>query len=284
MENIDNTIQAVIRDIFKNWKKFLFQVLFISLLAVVVSLFFVFYYQSEARLTAAEVESAPSGSSSFISSLPAGLGTPDLNDSIIEAREIISSRDFFKRLLQYDGIYQGLLDPYSYDTDDAEAPIKDPSIALDIEMDSRFYDAMNTFSRALEFEDVLEYDYFTIRYTHYNPKFCKHILDIIIKELNLQKKDKDINEANKAISFLTTRILDVSNAEVRGSISRLIESQLKREMIANMRDEYLVSIVDSPALPIVKAGPKRLLIFLISFISSIIVLIPIYAYRQNRIQ
>ena len=284
METIDNTIQEVIRNIFKNWKKFLFQVLFISLLAVVVSLFFDDYYQSEARLTAAEVESAPSGSSSFISSLPAGLGTPDLNDSIIEAREIISSRDFFKRLLQYKGVYQGLLDPYSYDVDDAEAPIKDPSIALDIEMDTRFYQAMNTFSRALEFEDVLEYDYFTIRYTHYNPTFCKHILDIIIKELNLQKKDKDINEANKAISFLTTRILDVSNAEVRGSISRLIESQLKREMIANMRDEYLVSIVDSPALPIVKAGPKRLLIFLISIISSIIVLIPIYAYRQNRIQ
>ena len=282
MENIDNTIQSVIKGLLNNWKKFVLQVLLISIIAVIISFFFEDYYQSEARLTAAQVESAPSGSSSFMSSLPVGLGTPDLNDSIIEAREMISSRDFFKRLLRYEGIYEGLLDPYSYDGTSLETPTKDSTINLDIEMDSKFYLAMNNFLDALKFEDVLEYDYFTIRYTHYNPTFCKKILDIIIKELNLQKKDKDIDEASKAISFLTTRIVDVSNAEVRGSISRLIESQLKRQMIANMRDEYLVSIVDSPARPISKAGPKRLLIFLISIMSSIIVLIPVYAYQQNR--
>lgn len=282
MENVDNTIQSVIKGLLNNWKKFILQVLLISIIAVIFSFFFEDYYQSEARLTAAQVESAPSGSSSFMSSLPVGLGTPDLNDSIIEAREMISSRDFFKRLLRYEGIYEGLLDPYSYDRTSLETPTKDSTINLDIEMDSKFYLAMNNFLAALEFEDVLEYDYFTIRYTHYNPTFCKNILDIIIKELNLQKKDKDVDEASKAISFLTTRIVDVSNAEVRGSISRLIESQLKRQMIANMRDEYLVSIVDSPARPISKAGPKRLLIFLISIMSSIIVLIPVYAYQQNR--
>tara|TARA_B100002019_G_scaffold290312_1_gene307717 strand:- start:1262 stop:2107 length:846 start_codon:yes stop_codon:yes gene_type:complete len=276
MNNFDNTLQSVLDYILSKKTKFITSVALISCIVLLITIFIDDFYTSETRLTGAEVESAPSGASSIINSLPAGIGgASTLNDSIYEAKEVIYSRDFFKRLISYEGVLDALINPNSYIDDYGLNKISNKEIV----MDETFYSAMSNFASALNFDDVYEYDYFTIEFTHKSPRFAKNILDIIILELNLQKKDKDIDEAKKAVEFLTQKITTVSNAEVRGSISKLIESQLKREMIATMRDEYLVSVIDSPAQPIFKSGPLRFIIFIITIIISIFLLIPIYAYQ-----
>ena len=146
----------------------------------------------------------------------------------------------------------------------------------------KFYKARRIFNRNLDFEDELDSKYYTVRYTHKDPSFAKDISDIIVFELNQRKKEQDIKEAQAATIFLTDRIQTVTNSEVRGSISRLIEMQLKREMIANMRQEYLATVIDQPAQPLRKSGPLRGLIFVVSFLVSTFLLVPVYAFRYIR--
>ena len=204
------------------------------------------------------------------------------NEGVIEAKEIIFSRDFLKRLLSYPHIYSGLLNPGSYSTPLDKTNLRDLRSEDQILMDRKFYRAMSEFRRNIDFEDELESKYYTIRYTHLNPYFAKDIAELIVFELNERKKEQDIEEAQAAIIFLADKINNVTNAEVRGSISRLIELQLKREMIASMRDEYLATVIDQPAQPIRKSGPFRGLIFFVTFLISIFLLVPVYAFRFVR--
>ena len=289
MNQTDITIYAALNHLTTKWKSIFLTSILLSLIVIFFSLFIEDWYVVEARLSAAEIESAPSGSSALISQLPVAIGGGgNLNETVTEAKEIIASRDFFKRLLAYDGIYNGLLNPDSYEVSMPSSESLTEALPskknIDVVMDQDFYDARSKFNRNLDFEDQLESKYYTISFTHVSPIFAKDIVDIIILELNQKKKDRDIEESKKSISFLKERLLEETNAEVRGSISKLIESQIKREMIANMRQEYLVSIIDSPAKPISKAGPKRLLIFIISMVISISILVPIYAFQYLRRQ
>tara|TARA_B100002019_G_scaffold282935_1_gene288745 strand:- start:319 stop:1209 length:891 start_codon:yes stop_codon:yes gene_type:complete len=285
----DYSVYSVVNYILSKWKSLLLLSFLFSFFTLLISFSVDDWYLAEARLSAAEIESAPSGSNSFINSLPTGISIGgNLNEAVIEAKEIIDSRDFFKRILAYDGIYEGLLKPYSYEafrtSSDTPKDITLLKREVDIVMDQNFFNARSIFNNSLDFEDQLESKYYTITFTHRSPSFAKDIVDIIILELNQKKKDRDIEESQKSVSFLKNRLLNETNAEVRGSISRLIESQIKREMIANMRQEYLVSIIDSPTKPISKAGPLRFIIFIISIVISLGILIPIYAFQYLRRQ
>lgn len=283
MNNLDKNLFDVLNYVIGKWKSFLFISLSFSFLVLIFSLFIDDYYSSEVRLAAADVEDAQSTSSSLISSLPSGIGgLMGENDAVIEAKEIIFSRDFFKRLLAYPHIYKGLLEPNSYEVPADRMDYISLRTNEDIEMDSKFYRAMSRYKKNIEFIDALDSKYYTIRFTHNDPYFAKDITDLIVFELNDRKKEKDIQEAQDAIIFLAEKINNVSNAEVRGSISRLIELQLKREMIASMRDEYLATVIDQPAQPIKKSGPLRDIIFIVSFIISTFLLIPIYAFQFVR--
>lgn len=272
----------VINHIFSKWRSFALISLSISSLVFFGSLFIDDYYSSEVRLAAAEVEDAQRTSSSLINSLPSIGGLMGDNEGVIEAKEIIFSRDFLKRLLSYPHIYSGLLNPGSYSTPLDKTNLRDLRSEDQILMDRKFYRAMSEFRRNIDFEDSLESKYYTIRFTHLNPYFAKDIAELIVFELNERKKEQDIEEAQAAIIFLEDKINKVTNSEVRGSISRLIELQLKREMIASMRDEYLATVIDQPAQPIRKSGPFRGLIFFVTFLISIFLLVPVYAFRFVR--
>ena len=282
MDTLDKNVFDVINHIFSKWRSFALISFSISSLVFFGSLFIDDYYSSEVRLAAAEVEDAQRTSSSLINSLPSIGGLMGDNEGVIEAKEIIFSRDFLKRLLSYPHIYSGLLNPGSYSTPLDKTNLRDLRSEDQILMDRKFYRAMSEFRRNIDFEDELESKYYTIRYTHLNPYFAKDIAELIVFELNERKKEQDIEEAQAAIIFLADKINNVTNAEVRGSISRLIELQLKREMIASMRDEYLATVIDQPAQPIRKSGPFRGLIFFVTFLISIFLLVPVYAFRFVR--
>ena len=70
-------------------------------------------------------------------------------------------------------------------------------------------------------------------------------------------KEKDLQESQDALNYLYEKLSESQQKEVRSSINALIESQLKTQMLGNIRDDYLVSIIDPPFYPENKSSPKR---------------------------
>lgn len=251
------------------------------------------YYTSSARLTIAEQQAAPSGSSnSLMSSFSGGFGFAmnPVNDKVSEVQEIILSRDFIGHLLSKPGIYDKIVHATSYDKNNNELTFSEnysPTTSDKIQprslsRDQKFFTGFSKFKKNFEFIMNLESSYYTISYNHISPEFSEQLLHLIIQELNLLQKETAIAEANAALKYLENEMLKSTNAEVRGSIAKLIEMQLKTKMIANMRQDYLVKVIDTPYKPVSKTGPLRGFIASISFFITLFLLIPIFTFIFSR--
>ncbi len=247
------------------------------------------YYTSSTRLTIAEQQSVPSGASnSLMGSFTGGLSFAKnpLNDRISEVRELILSRDFIGHLLSKPGIYDKVVYATSYDKNTGELTFSenyspttpDKIQPRSLSKDQLFFTGFSRFKKNFEFIMDLESSYYTISYDHISPEFSEQLLQLIIRELNLLQREKAIAEANAALKYLENEMLKSTNSEVRGSIAKLIEMQLKTKMIANMRQDYLIKVIDSPYKPVSKTGPLRGFIAFIAFFITLFLLIPIFTF------
>ena len=73
--------------------------------------------------------------------------------------------------------------------------------------------------------------------------------------------------------------------EINNSLNNLIEGQLKTVALANIKDDYLVTIIDPPFIPEVKSEPSRalicVLITLIGFVFSICISLLFHYFSKN---
>lgn len=112
---------------------------------------------------------------------------------------------------------------------------------------------------------------------HVSPYIAQSWVKILVEDLNLEMKTRDIEEAEKSISYLQQQIPKTEVADLRTALYSLVEEQTKTLMLANVREEYALKTIDKPIVPEEKAGPARALIclvitFLGGFIGMIVVL------------
>ncbi len=277
--------QIKIDEIFKLfWEKKVFIIIstfFFAFISISYSLYLPNKYLSSATLTMSEKSSSSSpleGLASQYGSLAslAGINLGSSDDKLILAQKIITSRDFVKRLISFDMVLANLIaaSNYSYENDQ-------------IIYDSDLYDSRQniwTFkpvrgkknppsyleAHKVFTEEVLKIDYddddpdfLTIGVEHYSPKFSSFFLNLIISQLNSISREKALEEAQKSLSFLDEQLVNTKNLETKNSIRLLIEQQLKIKMLASVREDFLVTIIDEPFVPEIKSSPTRSLISIV---------------------
>jgi uncharacterized protein involved in exopolysaccharide biosynthesis len=267
--------------------------LLISAFSFIISLTLEDYYVSSARLTVSEDMHDSSGggaSGGLLGSISGfGVGSP-LNQKILQVQEIINSRDFFRTILSTPGLYDLIV--HSEDIDNIEnyltlmrssSELKEGSeLAAPLPMDGKFFQAHSIFMKNFNFKMDLDSEYYSISYKHNSPLIAKDLLDLIISEVNRGEREEVLQEADLALSYLSEELNKATNTQVRGSVSRLIEMQLKTKMIANMSDNYIIKVIDAPFAPAGKTGPLRLFIVFITLLVSLFLLIPIYVFKYAR--
>lgn len=113
---------------------------------------------------------------------------------------------------------------------------------------------------------------------HKSPFIAKQWMDILIDNINKSMREKSEEEVIKSIIFLNENLQNAKLSEVKEAIARLLETQIKNQMLISSNEDYVLKIIDSPIVPEEKFKPRRAIIcisgtifgFLLSIIFSLI--------------
>jgi uncharacterized protein involved in exopolysaccharide biosynthesis len=95
----------------------------------------------------------------------------------------------------------------------------------------------------------------------------------LVRRLNAEMRERAITRASAHLGFLEKELTLVSTVETREAISRLMESQIKQRMLANVTEEFALRVIDR-ALPPDRDDPirpKKLVLVVIGFLLGSII-------------
>ena len=104
-----------------------------------------------------------------------------------------------------------------------------------------------------------------------SPFLAKEWVSLLVKEINREMRYRELNEAQKSISYLNEQILQTDIADVKSMLFSLIEEQTKTLMLASVREEYVFNTIDPAIAPEKKSGPKRAIIVILAVVFGFVV-------------
>lgn len=108
---------------------------------------------------------------------------------------------------------------------------------------------------------------------HYSPKIAFELTKLLTKELNDHFRELDKQEAHASINFLTNKINQTSNTEMRQVFYSMIESHSQTLMMTEVNKQYLVKTLVPTMMPEQKDSPNRALILIFgAFLGGILAL------------
>lgn len=119
---------------------------------------------------------------------------------------------------------------------------------------------------------------------HFVPRVAYEWAGLLVVELNQHFQVRDIEEANQNISYLRTKINETSIAEMQSVFYRMIETQMKTLMLAEVSNEYLLKSVVPVKLPEQKSKPSRALFCLLGTVLGLLfgMVIVVWLHLCNR--
>jgi LPS O-antigen subunit length determinant protein (WzzB/FepE family) len=253
-------------------------------------------YTSNATLSIVDSSVSKSNSLSQYSGLAAmaGVSLPSSSGSNKKylAIETIKSRDFFRHLLSHDFVLPALVAYKSYDKNSKKINWNNDIYNISTNEWTKeipsFLEAYMLYGDAIKIDEDIKSGFIRVSVKHISPQFAYEFLELIIDELNLVSRQRDIEESNKSLSYLYQQLETIKQADIKKSINNLIEAQLKIQMHANINDEYLLSKLDKPYLPEKKSSPSRARLcitwtILGFFISVMVSIFRYFIYSKNKI-
>jgi uncharacterized protein involved in exopolysaccharide biosynthesis len=95
----------------------------------------------------------------------------------------------------------------------------------------------------------------------HNPNKIADIANNLVSSMNSHAKDRAILEARDSISFLEKELEQTSILNAQTILYSLIEQQMGKIMMANIRDEFIFKVID-PAVAPKRAETKPILMII----------------------
>ena len=270
--------------------------LLFSIMSVFYSLSLPNKFSSEASLKVMlNQDSQESRSYGGISSL-IGLSNSSNNDAEM-LKSMILSKSFAKNLITHAGVLESIIATKSYDNK-SRSLIYDDEI-YDHEKKQWVRDVSYPFSKIpsyLELHnayiDFLKVNInelsglMEISFTHISPEFAHYFVNLVVTEANLLMKNKHEKESDKALEYLNKELAKSTKLEVKKAIGSIVETQLKKQMVIKISDEYALNTVNASFIPELKSSPNRAFICIlgtfIGFIMSIFSIMIYEFYISNK--
>lgn len=287
--DISNKTELSLKDIFiilkQSWLLISVFVLLISILSAFYSLKLPNIYSSSALI---EIRSEESSSNiSNYSSLAsfAGLNIDSGKDRTALVLEVIKSRDFLKELLKNHDLKKKLFAMKSYNIESKKETYNKEIYDDELEIwlknkEPSFLTTYKKYTKSLEIGKNRLNSFITIKFNHISPEFSQEIIQIIIDEANKKLKNMILTESISKSIYLENNLKTAQNAEIKKIFSSLIEKEVQKQLLLNVREDYVISIIDSPMVPEEKIAPTRSFIVILSSFLSFIFISLVAIYRH----
>lgn len=206
------------------------------------------------------------------------LGSSGGGDTLEQIEAQIVSRDFVEHLSTFDNFDVNLLIPKSYDGLTKKLSYKKNEYNFE---DNTWLSAVGKHSKSeihrvfnKNIKITLDDDnsFLKIEYRHISPVVAKYTLNLILQEINAINRNKALSESSKRIEYLNNQLQKNSLSNVMKSINSLTEVELNKLVIASVKTDFTLSVIDSANFPEKKSHPRRSLIGVFTFFISFFIL------------
>ncbi len=202
----------------------------------------------------------------------AGVDVGGTDAAVEEALAVLTSRAFTERFIEENNLMPEL---FAKEWDATNKTWKNPGDAPTLAHAFRIFDSDVRF---VERDKKTGLVVLQIDWTD-RPKAAAWA-NSMIQKLNTEMRARAIQQSEASIGFLKNEIANTTVLEIRESINRLLEGQIRQRMLANVTQEYAFRVVDRAMVPDVtdKVRPKKLLMLLVGgilggFLGAAIVLL-----------
>lgn len=102
-----------------------------------------------------------------------------------------------------------------------------------------------------------------ISYRSISPEFSLLVVNIVFNELNDFFRDRAVDRSNSNISYLKEKVDQTGYSELRSFFFGAMEEEIKKLMLAEAGDGYLLRPLAEPLKPVEKIGPNRGLLLML---------------------
>jgi uncharacterized protein involved in exopolysaccharide biosynthesis len=110
----------------------------------------------------------------------------------------------------------------------------------------------------------------TMTITWTDPALAAEWANGLVKLTNDYLRDKAIREADQHIAYLTEQISKTSAIPVKDSMYSLMETEIKKEMLARGSEEYALKVIDPATAPEKAVSPQPVLWVLAAFCAGMV--------------
>ena len=146
-------------------------------------------------------------------------------------------------------------------------------------------DIFNTFTDHLKIEEDFSTGFITISIIHESPVLSDQWLKWFIEDVNMHVKSYDMNQSEKALNYLEEKLLDSNIPDINKVLISMTQEEIRKMMLINIREEYILRTIDPSILPLKKIAPSRaslcITITATSFILSILLVTILSFFRRS---
>lgn len=180
-----------------------------------------------------------------------------------EAIATLKSRDFLRQFIDQYQLMPLLFEKH-WDADNAVWRKPDDAPTL--------HDAHRLFTEIFTIKYDRRNSIVTLLFEWHDPVLAATWLNDMVELLNQHTRTNVINGAEKSLQYLKDELRKTNIVELRQAIYRLTEAEVKKIMLANVRDDYIFKVID-PAIPPDEDNyirPKPVVLFGLGFVFGLV--------------
>ncbi len=101
-----------------------------------------------------------------------------------------------------------------------------------------------------------------------DPQLAADWANRMIQAVNTRLRQSVVEDSNKAITYLQAQLKQTSVVELQDVLHRLVESEMKEVILANINEEYAFRVIDPAVMPEKPFSPKIALLAVLGVISG----------------
>lgn len=145
------------------------------------------------------------------------------------------------------------------------------------------WEAYTVLDKLISINEESKKGFVTIEVQYYSPQLAAKWLSLLVQDLNAFWKQREHEQSQKNIDFLTLRAEQVQVSELRTVFYQLIAEQVKSSALSEVSDEVLFETMAPVVIPEEKSAPSRGLLCIVgTFIGGLLAMILSFLYCSVR--